>query len=179
VQPYHRYEDHWNPGSFRWFPSLEVIRGVVPAVAKNGREVLRDEDGEPVVFQDIDYDTVNSVVAEYDKEPLLSWRSEAPMWFEEHLKIANACNRSVEWRIFSYMGRVFFMSPKHHVEEPKRYPSPPDNVLDDLGALTFVSSTSLSRNAANGRCSRRATASSPGCRKADPQQSSTRSSKRR
>ena len=137
VQPYNKYEDHWKPGSYRWFPSIDVIRTALPAIAKNGRRVLRGVDGKPKVFLDIDYDVVNAVVAEFHDEPIPSWESRAPVWFEEYLRIDEDQGVPVEWRVFSYMGRVFYSCPKRHVEDLGHFPSPPETAMAGARSWDF------------------------------------------
>ena len=139
VQPYHRYASHFTPGAYGWFPSLSVIHEVFPAVAKNGRETLCDDDGKPIVFRDIDYEGIDEVAKSFSDKPLDTSFNYAPMWFERYVTIAQHQGVPVEWRAFYYVGRMAYLCPKHRVCDVASYPKPPQSVLDDLRGYGFQS----------------------------------------
>lgn len=139
VQPYHRYAPHFTPGAYGWFPSLDVIRGTLPAVAKNGRGTLCDSEGKPIVFKRIDYERIDEIARCFSDKALDTVYDRAPMWFESYVPIAKSQGAPVEWRAFYYVGRLAYLCPKHRIPRLENYPSPPQSVLDDLRGYGFQS----------------------------------------
>ena len=137
VQPYRRYEDHWNPGSYRWMPSLSAFESALPGVATNGWETLKDENGDPVVFCEVDYETIDEIAAHFGAELKGENNRSAPFWFEKYEYVAEEQGAPIVWRAYYYMGRLIYLCPRFRVKNPELLPGPSRTVMDDASSWGF------------------------------------------
>lgn len=137
VQPYGRCEDQWKPGSYRWMPSLSIVESALPGVAKNGRETLKDENGDPIVFCEADYETIDEIAARFGAELEGESNRNAPFWFEKYVYVAEEQGAPVVWRVYYYMGRLVYLCPKFRVESPELLPGPSRTVMDSASGWGF------------------------------------------
>ena len=137
VQPYRRYKDRREPGGYSWMPSLSVIESALPGVATNGRETLKDENGDPIVFCEVDYGTIDEIAARFGAEFEGESNRRAPFWFEKHVDVAWEQGAPVVWRAYYYMERLIYLCPKFRVENPELLPGPSRTIMDDASAWGF------------------------------------------